>query len=208
MHKLTHLAIQASLQCNWEQAIDLNTDILASDPTNISALNRLARAYTALEQKTLAKQIYEQVLKLDKFNPIALKSLKALPSKNAHSVVVTTSEDFIEESGITRSTPLTKLAGKETLLTLSCKEPIALSPRSRLISVTRTDKTYVGSLPDDLSLRLRKLINSGYTYQSCIKHATENSVTIFIRETKRPNRVTATASFSRNLKLKTLKKKN
>lgn len=207
MQDLTRLAIKASLACNWEEAIDFNMSILQADPDNIAALNRLARAYTALDQKSSAKEIYQQVLKLDKYNSIALSSLKSLPDKNGHSPTPTASEDFIEEPGLTRTVKLIKLAGKETLLTLSCKEPLTLVPRSRLIAVIRTDQTYIGSLPDDLSVRLLKLIRSGYSYRTCIKHATDNSVTLFLRETKRPNRLTAVPSFSRQLQHKQLKKR-
>jgi len=210
MQDLTNSAINASLSCNWEEAIYLNTTILENDPHNIAALNRLARAYTELDQKDSAKEVYEKVLKLDKYNRIAIRSLKALPDKVngiVNDTQLTSREDFIEEPGKTRSVRLTKPGGKALLLTLTCKQPLELSPRARLISVVSKDNAYIGSLPDDLSLRLHKLIKSGYTYRVCVKTATDNSVTVFIRETKRPNRVTAGPSFSPKLKLKELKKK-
>jgi len=208
MQDLTHSAIQASLNCNWEEAIDYNIGILATEPDNISALNRLAKAYTELDQKTSAKDIYEKVLKLDKYNSIALKSLKSLPNKSGATYTKVIDEDFIEEPGITRTVKLTKLASKNILLALVCKEPLKLCPRGRLISLQQSDKTHIGSLPDDLSLRLNRLLKSGYSYQTCVKATSDNQVTIFIRELKRPNRVTAAPSFSRKLKLKTLRKKS
>lgn len=204
---LTRSAIEASLSCNWEEAIDYNIHLLASDPDNIAALNRLARAYTELNQKSSAKEIYERVLKLDKYNRIALRSLHNLPDKNVNHTTASVKEDFIEEPGTTRCIKLTKLAAKEILLTLTCQEPLSLVPRARLISITRDDNTYIGSLPDDLSLRLQKLLKSGYGYRACVKTATDNSVTLFLRELKRPNRLGVSPSFSPHLKLKELKKR-
>lgn len=207
MQDLTQAAIQASLHSNWEEAIDLNIQILHSEPESVAALNRLARAYTELNQKDSAKEVYEKVLKIDKFNPIALKSLRTLPNKNGQSELQLADEDFIEESGVTKAVRLTKLATKEVLLTLTCKQPLHLSPRARLVSVITKDGTYIGSLPDDLSVRLNKLLKLGYSYSACVKSNSENSLTLFLRETKRPNRTTASPTFSPNLKHKELKRK-
>ena len=207
MQDIVRSAINASLACNWEEAIDLNLQVLANNPDDIGALNRLARAYTELDQKTSAKEIYQRVLTIDKFNSIALKSLKMLPNKNSVVDKVNIEEDFIEELGITKTVKLTKLASKNILLTLYCKEPLTLKPRARLVSIERSDGARIGSLPDDLSLRIGKLIKASYAYKACIKSATDNTVTIFMREVKRPSRITASPSFAPNLKLKDLRKR-
>lgn len=207
MQDLTRSAIKASLSSNWEEAIDLNLNILLNNPNDVQALNRLASAYTELGQKTSAKEVYERVLKIDKFNSIALRCIKLLPNKNSVADKVMADEDFIEQLGVTKTVKLTKCAGKEILLALYCKEPLTLSPRARLVSIVRSDGTRIGSLPDDLSLKLGKLIKSSYSYCACVKSATDNNVTIFLREVKRPNRINASASFAPALKLKDLRKR-
>ncbi|MFH2019359.1 MAG: tetratricopeptide repeat protein, partial [bacterium] len=75
MKNLHTQAISSSLNSDWEIAIELNSLILKDEPNNIAALNRLARAYTELNQKESAKTVYNKVLTLDKYNQIALKNL-------------------------------------------------------------------------------------------------------------------------------------
>lgn len=197
MSNLQKQAIQASLDNNWEIAIDLNNLLLEESPTDLAALNRLARAYTELGQKESAKTVYQKVLSLDKYNPIASKNLRLLPDKNGNSEAVVSKEDFVEEMGLTKTVSLVKTAAKDVLLTLCCKQNLELSPRSRLIAVQTAEKSYIGSLPDDLSLKLKKNLTSGYKYAVCLKAASDNSATVFIREIKRPSRVTAGPSFGR-----------
>ncbi len=196
MRELQEQAIRAALGSNWELAIELNAEILAENPDDIPALNRLARAYTEMGQKDEAKVMYQRVLTLDKYNPIATKNLKVLPhQKNGTIPQATTDEDFIEQPGLTKAVSLIKVASRETLLCLSCKQKVTFAPRSRLVSVTTEDKVYLGSLPDDLSLKLTKYIKRGYAYAACVKNTTDSAISIFIRETKRPQRAGYTPSF-------------
>jgi len=205
MKNLHSQAISSSLNSDWEIAIELNNLILKDEPHNIAALNRLARAYTELDQKDSAKIVYNKVLAIDKYNQIALKNLKLLPNKNSPSDISLTEEDFIDESGLTKTVLLIKTADKNTLLSLTCKQTLCFVPRSRLIAINTLDDKYLGCLPDDLSLKLHKYLKSGYKYSLCLKSSTENSVHIFIREIKRPNRPTASATFARFQKPKNSK---
>lgn len=199
MHELHDQAIRRALQGDWESAVELNLEILESFPQNIAALNRLGRAYTELGQKEAAKDAYEQVLKIDKYDTIASKNLKLLPHQKSNMAsVVRADEDFIELPGITKSTLLVKVASRDILLSLVCKQRLTLIPKTRLIGVMTDDNICIGCLPDDLSLKLKNLIKSGYGYTSCLKGASDNTATIFIREIKRPKRHSAGATFSRS----------
>jgi tetratricopeptide (TPR) repeat protein len=199
MHQLQDKAIKSALSGDWEAAVEYNLEILADSPQNITALNRLGRAYTELGQKEAAKDAYEQVLKIDKYDQIASKNLKLLPhQKNNMASVELADEDFIELPGITKSTGLIKVASRDILLSLVCKQKLTLTPRTRLIAVCTDDKTCIGCLPDDLSLKLQGLIKAGYTYTACLKGASDNTATIFIREQKRPKRTSASPTFSRS----------
>ena len=66
-------AVAAALSGNWEDAIRLNEDLIALNPNDIDALNRLAKAYAECGQVELAKKTSNKVLELDPFNPIAQK---------------------------------------------------------------------------------------------------------------------------------------
>lgn len=198
MREKNEQAIQAALSGDWELAIELNAEILAESPNDLAALNRLARAYTEMGQKDEAKIMYQRVLAIDKYNPIATKNLKVLPhQKNGAAEAATVDEDFIEAPGLTKSIALVKVASRDILLALGCKQKLSLSPRTHLMSVVTEDKVYVGSLPDDLSLKLKTLLKRGYTYSACVKGTTDNTVSIFLRELKRPNRAGYSATFTR-----------
>jgi tetratricopeptide (TPR) repeat protein len=205
MHEIQDKAIQAALRGDWELAVEINLEILSTNPLNITALNRLGRAYTEMGQKEAASDAYKQVLKIDKYDTIATKNLKLLPhQKNNLASVALATEDFIELPGLTKSTQLIKVASRDILLSLVCKQKLELVPKSRLVAIHTDDKVCIGCLPDDLSLRLITLIKSGYDYTACLKGSSDNTVTIFIRELKRPKRASAGPSFSRtsNVKLK------
>lgn len=203
MSSLHSQAIQASLQSDWEIAIELNNAILADNPDDIATLNRLARAYTELGQKESAKEIYERVLVLDKYNPIATKNLRTLPSRKTNSDSSLVLEDFVEEAGITKAVQLVKIADKDALLSLACKQKLLLSPRARLVAVISEFNQYLGCLPDDISMLLKKNLKLGYKYSVCCKAVSENTLTVFLRETHRPGRLNAVSTFNKNgLKLK------
>jgi hypothetical protein len=38
---LNHLALNAALDSNWDQAVEINQEILKVEPTSVDALNRL-----------------------------------------------------------------------------------------------------------------------------------------------------------------------
>jgi len=199
MHEIQDKAIQAALKGDWEMAVEINLEILSNSPQNIPALNRLGRAYTELGQKEAAADSYSQVLKIDKYDTIASKNLKLLPHQKSNLASVTLSEEnFIELPGITKSSSLIKVASRDILLSLVCKQTLELVPKTRLVAILTTDKVCIGCLPDDLSLKLKEYMKSGYTYSACLKGASDNNATIFIRETKRPKRPTAGPTFARS----------
>jgi len=196
-------AIKAALERDWEGAIELNLEILSISPQNIPSLNRLGRAYMELGQKESAKDAYEQVLKIDKYNTIATKNLKLLPhQKNNLATTIFTEEDFIELPGITKSTSLIKVASRDTLLSLVCKQSLTLVPRTHLVSVQTQDNITIGCLPDDLSQKIKSLLKIGYRYSACLKGVSDNTVIIFLREIKRPKRPSAGTTFSKSNTIK------
>ena len=53
---LSELAIDAALDCRWEEALKLNKKILKLDPQNVDGLARLARVYLEMGRINLAKR--------------------------------------------------------------------------------------------------------------------------------------------------------
>lgn len=202
MHNKAHQAVLYALENNWELAVEANLEILDTDPTNIAALNRLGRAYMELGQKDAAKTVYQKVLELDKYNSVALKNLRLLPHQKSNQVsAALADEDFIEETGLTKCAILVKVANREVLLGLDCKQLLQLAPKAKLVSVTTVSGLYVGCLPDDLSARISHLQKTGYGFSVCLKNASDNSACVFLREIKRPAKAYALPSFSHALKV-------
>lgn len=195
-------AIQAALDCDWLKAIKINTEILKENPNDINALNRLGFAYLKCADLKEAKKTFEKVLKIDPFNPIALKNLKklkgfCLTANNKHYQKISP-DIFLEEPGITKTVNLVNIADKKVLSLLNAGEKVLIVPRKNRIEIRTQDNVYLGVLPDDLSFRLKKLIRLGNAYCAFIKAVDNQEVTVIIREIKRSKRV-KDASFLTNL---------
>ncbi len=192
-------AIQAAIKGSWQKAVDLNRQLIKERPKNIAALNRLARAYWELGKINQAQKTYRQVLTIDPYNSIATKNLQRLVKKRKKSkktVIDYPSNLFLEEPGKTKTIKLIRLASAEVLSELSNGQPVKLEPKKRAISVTSEDKVYLGTVPDDLSLRLIKLIKGGNRYQAFIKAVGRQNLEIFVREIFRSKRFRNLPSFS------------
>jgi hypothetical protein len=205
---LNSLAIKAALSFNWEEAITLNKQIIETDPNNIDALNRIAHAFFETEDYLQAKKYYTQVLEHDPYNPIASKNLKILQCfkdddlkvKNGHNGLANhnsrvSSSLFLYEPGKTKVVSLLKVAEPQKLSQTFCGMQVEFAIKNRGISVTDSDGTYLGVLPDDISHTLLKLIKGGNKYIACVKSVKVNGMAILIRETFRSARFRNQPSF-------------
>ncbi|MBU1127202.1 MAG: hypothetical protein ABIH88_01255 [Patescibacteria group bacterium] len=190
-------AIKFCLEGNWEKAIEYNTLLVNQDPQDINALNRLARSWANFGKVGKARIYYNQVLKYDKYNSIAIKNLEILKNKKAKKkTTFSISENaFIEEPGKTKCVKLTKLASPSILLELNAGEKINIIPKKRLISVTNEKSVYLGSISDDLSRYLISFIKRGNEYEAFVKSVDKKQLEIFIRELKRVKSLQNTPTF-------------
>src|SRR6185436_958402 len=102
------LAVKLALENKWKEAYEENKRLLEEKPEDIDTLNRIAYTLIKLGKFRKAKELYQQVKKIDKTNPIALKNIKRLDNMNKNSVGLTNSsvnlnlqDVFIEEAGKT-----------------------------------------------------------------------------------------------------------
>lgn len=212
--KLHQLAIEAALNSNWQQAIDVNLDILKEEPKSVEALNRLGRAYFEVGNLTESKQSFDKSLEADPYNQIAAKFIKRIetckkkgPKKisegTCHNCATVDSDLFIEEPGKTKLVSLLKVAEPQKLSLLSPGAMINLNIKNKVIAINDMDGEYLGVLPDDLSRQLIRLIHGGNKYQAIIKTVKINGLTILIRETYRSARFKNQPSFLDNLNMAT-----
>lgn len=192
---LQNRAVKAAQEERWEDALELNQNILDQDPRNLSAMNRLGFACMKLGQTEEAKETYARVLEMDKANAVAKKYLAALeknqpvrlPKALSHS-------EFIDEPGKTKSVQLVRPAGQDILDDLSIGDDCELKGTQTRVSVSCRN-AYVGTLPDDLSQRLRPLLEAGNTYTAKVQSLKNSAIVIFIRELSRAASVSDTPSF-------------
>ena len=177
-------AITAAKHGDWEQAIEANLQILDQNDHDTLALNRLGVAYLQLGKNSDAKKTFQRVMELDKANIIAQKHLKNLKEKQSPLKIGFSKQHFIEEPGKTKIVELHRLSGKQVLLTLSVGDECELILKKRYISV-ECHGQYVGSLPEDISFRLSKLIKSGNQYLCTVHSISHCACTIFLKELKR-----------------------
>jgi tetratricopeptide (TPR) repeat protein len=199
---LQNNAIQAALSQNWKEAITLNTALLKQSKDDIGALCRLAYAHLKSGQVKEAKKIYEKVLSIDQYNKIAEKNLKKLATIKKKDVVDAAGSAaispmmFLEEPGITKIVDCIHIAPPQALSTLSAGEEVLLKSKNHCIEIRTNQNTYLGALPDDISFRLLKLMESGNTYRAIIKSVEKNTLQVLIRETARGKRFANQPTFA------------
>lgn len=196
-------AIDAALDSRWEEALKINKKIIKLDPKNIDALNRQAKAYMELGKSVLAKKFYSEVIKIDPYNPIAIKNLKImksfksnnqLPSINCHNGKLSPSL-FLQEPGKTKMVNLLKVAEPQKLSQAFCGMKVLMTVKNHKITIVDANGDYLGVLPDDISHHLLRLYKGGNKYDLFIKSIRVNSLSVIIKETFRSKKFKNQPSF-------------
>lgn len=182
---LLQQAINAAKNQHWDEAVQINQELLDINDQDVGALNRLGIAYIQLNKVSEAKKAFEQVLSIDKFNAIAKKNIGKLKNNQVPTTPLFSKQDFIEEPGKTRTVELHRLAGKNVLDGLAVGQECQLKPKNRYISVETAEGVYVGALPEDISFRLAKLIETGNVYYCCIRSFSGSHCSVYIKELSR-----------------------
>lgn len=199
---LENQAVKAALAQNWEKAIEINKKIIKENSQNIPALNRLARCHWELGNIKQAFKTYKKVLKIDNFNPIANKNFTRLSKggkikKNLNKKRNPfSSKVFLEEPGKTKIVSLVRLAEPDILGKLNNGEKVIMVAKKRLVSVQNEEGNYLGTIPEDLSLKLIKFMNGGNQYDIFIKNIDHQTLQIFIREIFKGKKYNDVASFN------------
>jgi tetratricopeptide (TPR) repeat protein len=196
---LTNQAIQTALQGNWHEAIAMNKSLIAENPEDIDALNRLALAYSITGKLKEAKSAYQKVIHIDPLNPIALRNLKKIKDKkfsltaklsNSHI-----NNKFLEEPGKTKVVELVNIAQAKIVESLRTGQSLTLCiKRLKIFALEETQ--YIGVLPDDIARRLIKFMKGGCKYEAYVKSSTQHKVTVFIKEVKKSTRYKDQPSFT------------
>ena len=189
--QLTQQAITTAVQSRWQEAVDLNRQIVELAPTDAEAFNRLGKAYTELGEISEARRAYEQAIEADPANLIAqcnLERLSHISDSEAEELRRKATDKldprfFMEETGKTRVTVLTNPAKQEVLATLTAGDRVVLAPDDGQVVVQAVDETRIGLVEESLAARLIRLMQTGNQYQAGVVGVDRGQVRIIIRET-------------------------
>jgi tetratricopeptide (TPR) repeat protein len=189
--QLIQQSITLAMQSRWQEAADVNRQIVEMTPEDAEAFNRLGKAYTELGRIADARDAYESAIRADPANLIAQRNLDRLSHISEAEAAEMTKKAaqkldprfFMEETGKTRVTSLHAAAGREVLATLTAGEQVELVPQDGTIYVATVGETRIGELDQALAARLTRLMQSGNEYQAGVVGVDGNEVRVMIRET-------------------------
>lgn len=186
----SELAISLAMKNRWDEAAQLNREILELFPNEVDAYNRLGKALTELGRYGEARDAYAQAVKLDPLNGIAAKNLQRLgklASAEGAAPAPTPVDPrlFIEESGKTTVTQLTDLRRADAAAKLSAGDQLQLERRGNQVVVTDGAHKDIGRIEPKLERDLIRLLDLGNQYSVFVTSASEQAVIVIIRETHR-----------------------
>jgi len=207
LNTLSKLAIEASLKGEYKPALALNKKILKIDESNLPALNRLAKTYFLLDNYRLAKKYYQKALDIDPFNTIAKKNLKLLTrsskSTKTNNLPISSNNtdycyEFLEIPGKTQTVYLTRLTDLKKICQLKIGRLVELICKNRNIKIY-DGNCYLGSLPDDIAIKLIPLIKRGNKYRAYIQSLKDDKLSLFVKEVKKSKKNEKFISFPSTL---------
>lgn len=190
-----HLAQQAialAVQSRWQDAIEVNRQIVDLAPNDAEAYNRLGKAYTETGEIVAAREAYERALQADPANLIAQRNLERLSHVSEMEAAELARRSgvrrlepqfFVEEIGKTGVVILQHPASPNVLATLAAGEQVMLEQQDKHLIATTMDGTYLGRIEDALATRLTRLMTGGNQYQAGVVGVDGNTVRVIIRET-------------------------
>lgn len=181
-------SITFAMQGRWQEAVTANKAIVESFPADINAYNRLGRAYMELGDYSRARAAYEKAVEIDAYNSVAVKNLSRLsrlgekavsPDGGSHKIEP---QQFIEEVGKAGVVSLLRLAPPQILAQMVAGERVNLKVDGSNLLIENARGEYLGQVGPKHGKRLVKLMAGGNQYSAAIVKASEEVITVIIRE--------------------------
>jgi tetratricopeptide (TPR) repeat protein len=185
-------AINFAMQNRWNEAAELNRELIADYPNETDSRNRLGKALMELGRYREAHEAYLESLRIDPTNSIAQKNAARLAmlveEEAATSEPAPTPVDpslFIEETGKTVVTSIVDLADRDVLARLTAGDIVTLEPHRSMVRALGPGGERLGKLEPKLAQRVIKLVNEGNQYTAAVTAVDDGSLRIIIREVYR-----------------------
>lgn len=204
LHRLKEQAVEKAVHGRFQEAIELNLEVLRMAAEDTDTLMQLAHAYWQIGDIVHATKYYRKTLSVDPNNLLAKKrlellkplSIKTQRSSNRKKGRIVPVSEFIEEPGKTKTIRLSNLGKPEHISLLNIGEEVNLNIRKHKIEVRDESGNFIGYLPDDISKRLVQLIVGECTYEAFIFSIDKNEVKIFVREVLKTSKFKNLSSFT------------
>ncbi len=182
-------AINLALESKWEEAAAVNRSIVAAQPDDVEAWNRLGKALLELGRFRESRDAYSKSLELDPVNTIARRNLDRLSSLGdveapRRETAKVAQDLFIEEMGKSGTAPLTD-PQREALVTMVAGDEVYLKPDGAALRVENAEGAYIGMVEPKVGLRLIRLMEGGNRYAAAIKTVSDGDAQLIIKETYR-----------------------
>jgi hypothetical protein len=179
-------AIQLAIQSRWEEAEQINRQLLAAFPEDVDANNRLGKALTELGRYAEARAAYTRTLELDPANAIARKNLTRLATLGDAGAAPASGEKldpglFVEETGKSGVTVLQRPA-LAALARMTAGDRVYLHQQNKSLVVENSRGEYLGTIESRVALRLIKLMEGGNEYSAAIASLNDHQCRIMIKE--------------------------
>jgi tetratricopeptide (TPR) repeat protein len=208
--QITDEAREAALEGRWEEAIEINRELIQRDPKDTEAHNRLGRALLEFRDYAGAYDAYSNALKSDPANLIARRNLRRLEllrqedsdgegTVREDAVAFPRSLVFIEEVGKTWVTELTNPAPTSLLAGIYAGQQLELSVEDGRLVVKLADGTRVGEIERKTAERVIELMAGGNIYEVYALGLTAASLRVILREVYRDPSQAGRVSFPRQI---------
>ena len=189
LEKKTRYAAELAMQGKWDEAVEVNREIVSDHPDNVDALNRLGKSFLETGLIQDAFDTFRNALELSPNNPIATKNLYKLTEKYSTKTTkiqkiktVSWPKSANEEYGKVALVDLVNQPNKGALEAVEDGEEIQLDIVDKIVKAISINGSRIGQVEPKLGARVSKLIKAGNKYKAFIRKIDGNRVKLLIRE--------------------------
>lgn len=193
--RLVERALELAGEGRWEDAEQVNRDILARFPRDFEAMNRLGKALAEQHRYGEARATYQQVLEVEPTNTIARKNVARMELLSAQPAEANGATQearpqarqtmFIEEPGQSAMLIVESSVAQTTLSKLIPGDHLELRTQGESVGVYTWENEFIGFLPARVGHRLSVLMANGNQYQAAVAAVLDGALRIVVRETYR-----------------------
>lgn len=200
-------ARRAALEGNWDAAIEINKELIARDPKDSAAYNRLGRAYLESRDYATAYEAYSDALKSDPANLISRRNLQRLeylrsaktPEGDPPATEFPRTLVFIEEVGKTWVDELVNPEPMSELAEIYAGQKLELVPDGERLAVHDAGGRRIGEIEAKTAERVMQLMAGGNVYEVYALGPSAASIRIILREVHHDPALLGQISFPRQI---------